>query len=781
MVRLGLHLVLRSGREALVRLLVTAAAVGVGVALLLSVLALYHGYQATIDRPCWECTYEQAVPDGSASMLWNYRQDVYRGRTIERLDVATSAQNGPTAPDVPTVPGIPRMPAVGQFYASPALAVLLRTVPGDELGDRFPGALAGTIGRAGLSSPDELAIVVGRPTVDLQGLPGTIRVASIATVPDQPGTSKLYQYGFAIAAVTLLVPILVLIGTASRLAAARREERYAAIRLAGATTNQINVIASVDAIVGALLGALLGIAVFAALRSPLSQLRITGSRFFATDITPPGWGYPLVLVGVPLAVVATCLVSLRRVGASPLGVSRRLTPPAPSAWRIVPLAAGLLLFCVPPPGRPTNGDPNLRLAVPGLLLVILGMPVAGPWLAMQAARLLGRLLASASCLLAARRLADDPRAAFRSVSGLVLAVLVGTALAGVAPAAVAAEQIGPDGAFRNVLRAHFTTAWAGPCGGECPPAGTAGPPSIRPTPSGPSPSRRPLWLPPTTPNPPPPPGLPAASATALFTALQRVPGTTVLRMYYPGPGRTAGDAVMSCDDLRHFPILGRCAPGVAAVEADTPLFTDNVRAMDANLPFVTANSRAVTGNLADLNLTGVLVSVDSPVMLERVRTLLTSYTALSGADTAPQTLGEVGQARDQLYLEIRSVVTFIAGLTLLIAGCSVAIAVSGSLVERKRPFTLLRLCGTSTRTLYGVVLLETALPLAAATLIAAMTGYAIALPIARTLAPGRHVIPALTPTYYLILGSGLLLAAAVNIASLPILGRITRPDNVRFE
>jgi ABC-type antimicrobial peptide transport system permease subunit len=220
---------------------------------------------------------------------------------------------------------------------------------------------------------------------------------------------------------------------------------------------------------------------------------------------------------------------------------------------------------------------------------------------------------------------------------------------------------------------------------------------------------------------------------------------------------------------------------VAAVEAETSLFSDNLAAVNANLPMVTANSPAVTGDLAGLNLTGVLVSVDSPVMLERVRTLLTSYTALSGADAAPQTFGEVGQARDQLYLEIRSVVTFIAGLTLLIAGCGVAIAVTGSLVERKRPFTLLRLCGTSTRTLYRVVLLETALPLAAATLIAAMTGYAIALPIARTLAPGRHVIPTLPPTYYLILGSGLLLAAAVNIASLPILGRITRPDNIRFE
>jgi hypothetical protein len=39
---------------------------------------------------------------------------------------------------------------------------------------------------------------------------------------------------------------------------------------------------------------------------------------------------------------------------------------------------------------------------------------------------------------------------------------------------------------------------------------------------------------------------------------------------------------------------------------------------------------------------------------------------------------------------------FIAvALTLLVAGCSLAVAVGGGLVERKRPFSLLRLSGRS--------------------------------------------------------------------------------------
>ena len=62
MVRLSLQLALRSGREGLLRLLITAAAVAVGVALLLGVLAEFHAFQANARQPCWSCTQGAAVP-----------------------------------------------------------------------------------------------------------------------------------------------------------------------------------------------------------------------------------------------------------------------------------------------------------------------------------------------------------------------------------------------------------------------------------------------------------------------------------------------------------------------------------------------------------------------------------------------------------------------------------------------------------------------------------------------------------------------------------------------
>src|SRR6266436_5591138 len=142
MYRLGLRLTVRSGREALVRLLVTAVAVAIGVAIMLAVLADFHAFQVTNNRPSWESTQgrpmSQAHASAPRSELWNYSNDIYQGQTIERLDVAS------LGPGAPVPPGILRLPASGQYYASPALAALIRSAPADELGDRFPGKLAGT-------------------------------------------------------------------------------------------------------------------------------------------------------------------------------------------------------------------------------------------------------------------------------------------------------------------------------------------------------------------------------------------------------------------------------------------------------------------------------------------------------------------------------------------------------------------------------------------------------------------------------------------------------------
>ena len=71
MIRLGLRLTLGSGREAALRVLVTAAAVALGVGLLLASLAGGNGLHAQTNRGAWLDTSAQASrPTSTSGRLW---------------------------------------------------------------------------------------------------------------------------------------------------------------------------------------------------------------------------------------------------------------------------------------------------------------------------------------------------------------------------------------------------------------------------------------------------------------------------------------------------------------------------------------------------------------------------------------------------------------------------------------------------------------------------------------------------------------------------------------
>jgi hypothetical protein len=754
MFRLGLRLSLRGGREALVRLVLTAVAVAVGVAVLLCVLADFHAFQVSNNRPCWECTASaprNAAP--AAEELWNTSADFYQGQTIERLDVAALGTHAPVPP------GITRLPGPGQYYASPALAALLRTVPRAELGARYPGTLAGTIGDQALTGPDELVIFIGYSPSHLAALPGTMRVDRIAAAPGKQVWSSYFRYAFAVGVLAILFPILILIGTATRLSAARREERFAAMRLVGATPAQIGVIASVDAIVSALVGVLLGFGVFALVQPALANAALIGTRYFADDVTPTAAGYIALLVAVPAASAIASLMSLRRLQISPLGVSRRVTPPAPRFGRVLPLLIGVILFVA---GLAITNNKSIGApAYPGLIVIMIGLVVGGPWLTAQAARVFSRLVNGASALLAARRLADNPKAAFRTVSGLVLAVFLGTIVAGLVPAVNATTATPSANALSNVLLDAF---------------GGGGPGS---------------------------PGMAPRAGATLVSQLRTFEGATVIPVYAlplpPGPqgqppDATPGDlvrsgpqqgwpydSIISCAGLRQLAAVGQCAPGLAAVKvsAGNLLYSDNPTY--STQAIASPSSPAVSGRLTKYSLGAVLVKVNNATTLERVRTFLDTHTTQSQSAVPPKTFGEAVQIRIAYATIVQRLVYIAVALTLIVAGCSLAVVVGGGMVERKRPFTLLRVTGTSLATLYRVVLLEAILPLVSAAVVVAGIAYGISVLTVDRMAPAGTPTPTLGHVYYLTLGAGLLASLLVIVVTLPVLGRLTGPRNVRFE
>ena len=481
MIALGLRLAISGGREAVTRLLVLAAAVGLGVGLLLTAVAATNAVTTWNNSFAWDWTGTSSVPAGPAAgiapLWWHPSSDIFDGQTIDRFDVAATGTSSPVPP------GITHDPGPGQYYASPALAALLRSTSADQLADRYPGHLAGTIGDAALSSPDSLVIIIGRTPAQLAHTPGSVPVTSIATkvpgnfdaqvnpkgLPYQPPGSGIESSGIdlilSVVALAMLAPVLIFIATATRLSAARREQRFAAMRLVGATRKQVSVLAATESTAAAVLGVAVGFEIFFLLRVPVAGIPFLGEPFFPADLSLSLPDILAVAFGVPVAAAVAARLALRRVRISPLGVARRATPSPPQAWRVLPLLAGLAelgFFVVH--GTPASPGDEVWALLSGFMLIIVGLVIAGPWLTMAVARVMARRTSRPAALIAARRLADDPRAAFRAVSGLVLALFVTTVavvsittqdaknltrFATPAAAAVVTDQLAASGLFMS--------------------------------------------------------------------------------------------------------------------------------------------------------------------------------------------------------------------------------------------------------------------------------------------------------------------------------------------
>src|SRR5208282_1723962 len=192
-------------------------------------------------------------------------------------------------------------------------------------------------------------------------------------------------------ALAVLAPVLIFIATATRLSAARREERFAAMRLAGATRRQVSLIAAIESTSAAVLGTVAGFGIFFGLRIPVAGIPFIGQPFFPGELSLSPPDILAVAIGVPVAAAVAARLALRRVHISPLGVTRRATPKPPRAWRVVPLLAGLAelgFFAVH--GHPASIPGQIQAFVSSFAIIIVGLIFAGPWLTMAVARLMAR-------------------------------------------------------------------------------------------------------------------------------------------------------------------------------------------------------------------------------------------------------------------------------------------------------------------------------------------------------------------------------------------------------
>ncbi len=744
MIRLGLRLTLGSGREAALRVLVTAAAVALGVGLLLASLAGVNGLHAQTDRGAWLDTSAQSSRPASTSgqLWWLSGTDQFGNQEIDRVDIAAAG------PGAPVPPGIAHLPGPGEYDVSPALMALFKSEPANELRERYPGHQIGTIGAAALPSPNSLIIVIGHTARQLSQAPGAVEVGAIQRTPSScyacqntGGSGAVLQFILVGGAVALLLPVLILIATASRLSAARREERCAAMRLVGATPRQISVVSAVEAVVAAVAGVAVGFALFFAFRPLLYHVPFTGAPLAAGDLSLRWTDIVLAVIGVPVAAVVSARLALRRVRISPLGVQRRASSRLPRIARIIPLLAGIaVLAYFDAAGKPGAVGGQLLELLAGFVLLIVGLVLAGPWFTTAGARLMASRASRPATLIAGRRLLDNPKAAFRFIGGLVIALFVGSAAIGALSSIAAASSSGGGSAGRGTLAEPFCSFSTSNC-----PA-SAQVPSV--------------------------PG-------QVLAGLRTTPGVRSVTLVHQGPSQAEqmkSFGVVACNQLARTPAIGKCAPGETVASVGyffSHLLGHNSHASSTIWP--SANMSVASAER--LPVDAVVVATDgSPGSLERARTTLERDFPFQGAAVA---VDAFDPSTARLLTMIQDMTDVVIVASLIIASCSLAVNIAAGLGERKRSFSLLRLTGVPTGLLHRVVALESALPLLLVAAVSIVVGLVSAALYLHSQVGIAFSIPGI-PYWATVIG-GLAVSLAIIASTFPLLTRMTGPEVARNE
>jgi hypothetical protein len=400
----------------------------------------------------------------------------------------------------------------------------------------------------------------------------------------------------------------------------------------------------------------------------------------------------LIPVLATLTGIATTMMALRRLQASQLTAGKRAHHP-PSAWRALPFAIGVGgQFVAVPLGLPGI----MPLAV---VTTIIGFVIMGPWLCMLTGRGIANLSRRAPALLAARRAAADPRATFRAVSGMVLAIYVVIA-------------------FTSLLTA------SGSEGGHYG-AGAHGPlrPGVVHVLTG---------------------GVPEAQVAPLLTGQ-----AVATRFDYV-------ELVESCQQLARMVTL-------ATECSASPSDVGGIRAQPR-----------LTGS--DLPVASVYVPTDgTPAAESRVRTQAANlvpnaiiHTRADQRDTDGEFFAGAGEL---LLVGLRFMV--------VVAACSLALGTIAGVLERRRPFALLRASGLRRRELYQVVLLETGVAMLVTAAVA--IGLGLVSSYAASLLDEGTAWQWPPASVFFAVGAGVLAALALSAMALPLLDAATRQETVRYE
>ncbi|GAA4675553.1 ABC transporter permease [Streptomyces chumphonensis] len=763
---LGVRFAAGGGRSGWARTALTAAGVGVGVAVLLlaaSVPTVLDGSEARSDaRQPVGVMGEDAAPPGPTTTLMAWSGTTFRDTQIlGRLLQADGDREEAVRP-----PGVAHFPAPGELVVSPALREMLET-EGELLSERFRGTeIVGTIGPEGLKGPGEPAYYLGADGLDTDN---AWRVTELGMKGGETPLDPALVVLLVVMLSVLLMPIVVFVATAVRFGGERRDRRLAALRLVGADIAMTRRIAAGEVLFASLLGLVVGALLFLVGRELVEGLSISTISVYTADIVPVWWLGAVIVMLVPVIAVAVTLAALRGVAIGPLGVFREGTTRRRRVWwRLLLLAVGvaMLVYFGPDDAASTVNEWGISA---GVLLMLCGITALLPWAVERAVtRMRGGPL---SWQLATRRLQLNSGMAARAVSGVTVAVAGAVALH-MLFAAVETQQRVETG--HDTDRAQAVASRLIDEGAEL----------------GPFVDRY-------------------ATAEGVTSALGLVRGWADLDVALDADGNRPGTSfqIGDCRVLRELIEVEACADGdvfvvpspdrEALAPGDRLDLAGPVEASAESapswwtVPAAARETHSIPGPHGDqyygvfatpsaLDVSGV-PSLSAVALLDTVpgdEDVVEHLRNLAGVQEWNEGVHVLANTRlTSQFATIRNALFVGAVVIMLMIAASMVVSTLEQLRERKRQLSVLVAFGTRRGTLGASVLWQTAVPVGIGLALASAGGTALGVLLLDMV--GAEVTDWLA--FLPLTAAGLGMILLVTVASLPMLWRMMRPDGLRTE
>ncbi len=727
----------KSGRQSFARLGLTTAAVALGIVLVCYFTAGVNGLMGRVNGLAINTAAYQAArgvaeqkPIAGVEPLkvgGTRRGDAskWRGQYIQSYSMYGTAKS-PQFAKLKT-------PRPGEYYLSKALADAVAEYPEDNILARFGKntKYLGVIPSDYVASPDALMIVRGASAEEVaesdaftksQGQPSYFADVYRTDANGLKSDAKIDPVAvivFGVGGTILLFPIVIFVSVATQLGAAQREKRYAALRLIGATKRQVGRVLMLESLLASVVGVIIGLGAFWLLQAPLQDFKMDGMRFNPSDLALTGTQYALI-IGLTLGL--TMFVNwrrMRRAQISPLGVSRSVEKVKKlRAWRALVPALGIAFFAwlSSKPGRDWL-DANKESAIPMLLLTTALL------LVMFGLILAGGWLTNKLSLLAARwanngsMLIAGKRTAVHSRT--VFRSVSGVVLALFAGSFYLTATSGIEGLNAQAVKDNGFSQLK---------RGTA------------------IVIGRSLPG-------------DMAEQLQQKSYITSVATIYP---REDGDAIR-CQDLAKYTehtCLNNARPDqFALLNFDKPVVK--------NVSLI--NDKVDTNGVKEY-----LVTLKSDNDIEKLRTLVTAKAnqydltyAVSGTDSKkPHINPTIREFADLAYVGI--------GVTLFVAVASLIVSTIGGLMERRRSLYTLRLSGMRLAQLKRLVMVESVAPLLTTSILSC--GFGVWTGAVFTSTFSTTLKPVLTPTYFAIVGIGLVTAIIGIYLILPMVDKLTRAE-----